>query len=546
MLTARTARAVASAVIRQRITPGLSVLWRAADRCPLPAKILLTVLIVLLGAILQPVPVSGAQPVRTVRVQLVSGRQLQVDRIELLPDSQIVVLQSSAPGMTMNRRLPVSAIHSVTIAGRTVFFTQPGTPSTETGDASGSMPSGAPPIQTVSLDDSPLSRGALAPPPREQLDPFSRARTEQPAPAGAAGASSFAPPPFPIGPAGYPQQLQGSRPAAGRGNFVVNAACVFAGGVGGSPGRVIGMRAGPLAAYADLIAAYFPFGVPASEAGAALPLLRAARARQMLAEPLRYPAPPVLQRGQVLPHSPRPHVPPSPHPGGLHQLEPSAVPPGPAPPVFPRDGAFGSAGFSPAADSGSPALDLPPNAGRLRAVAWPESFHGKCDLDSLAVEVQLLGPDGRPLPFSGTLSLQLRGMVVRAVQGFGPVLLAEPVREQLLASRTAAVTTAPGGSSGTVRLPLNGLPEHNSSLAPVGNLQLQLVVPGRGVFSTVVRQVPLAGHSQLEDWRLLTGGQRFSSAQPVHSGFLQAGTAYRRLRKTTSLGPAGRVFAVQP
>ncbi|MCA9116372.1 MAG: hypothetical protein KDA79_14900 [Planctomycetaceae bacterium] len=537
---------MASAVMRQRITPGMSGLWRGADRWPLPAKILLAVLLVLLGAILQPVPVSGAQPVRTVRVQLASGRLLQVDRIELLPDSQIVVLHSSAPGVTMNRRLPASAIHSVTIAGRTVFFPQADDLSTETGDASSSMPFGTPPIQPVSLDESSFSRGALAPPPRELLDPFSRSRTEEPAPAGAAGPSSFAPPPFPTGLAGDPQQLQVFRPAAVRGSFLANAACVFAGSFGGAPGRVIGVRAGPLAAYADLIAVYFPFGVPASEAGAALPLLRAARARQMLAEPLRYPVPPALHRGQVLPHSPRPHVPKSPHPGGLHQSVPSAVPPGPAPPVFPRDGAFGSAGVFPAVDSGSPALDLPPNAGSLRAVAWPESLYGKSDLDSLSIEVQLQGPDGRPLPFSGTLSLRLRGMEVRAVQGFGPVLLAEPVREQLLASRTAGVTTAPGGSSGMVRLPLNGLPEHNSSLAPVGNLQVELVVPGRGVFATVVRNVPLAGHSQLEDWRLLTAGQRFSPAQPVHSGFLQAGTAYRRLRKTTSLGPAGRVFAVQP
>lgn len=59
----------------------------------------------------------------------------------------------------------------------------------------------------------------------------------------------------------------------------------------GTRAVVVGVTDNPLAAYADLLGGAYPAGVPASEAGFALGVLRATRAQQLLGPPIVAPVP---------------------------------------------------------------------------------------------------------------------------------------------------------------------------------------------------------------------------------------------------------------
>lgn len=84
-------------------------------------------------------------------------------------------------------------------------------------------------------------------------------------------------------------------------------------------GVVVGVWDDPLSAYGDIIGAAYPSGVPVSEAGFALGVLRGARLRQVLGDPIVWPPPP----------APGPLAPPLvPRPGMFE--EPHHVPPAPA------------------------------------------------------------------------------------------------------------------------------------------------------------------------------------------------------------------------
>ena len=465
--------------------------------------------------------VLAEEPV-IVLVRLHNGRVLRAGRVEVLTASRELELISTARGIRITRRVPLEQVAAVMAGGRTVRFDE-ARPATNSSGASEDQPSDWPeePVEAGAVVSSGNSawRNVVT-----QAGGREEAAAEERPPAAALSVPSV------VSEFRSPAPLPRQRPAR-----AVPPGTPAGGGhtwsgefASPGPGRVIGVRPGPLTAYADLAAVLYPFGVPAVETAAVLELLRAARARQVFGAATGLP-------GASL------------WPGVSSEWR------GPAD-VAPQDFPLPAPGPAPAPVPG-PEAHLPaPQGLRLLATASPVAARGGNEIDSLEVVVRLVDGRGAALPFAGTLSMRLHGLEVRPVRGFGETVDLVPERERLLATRTAMIRGTARGTVNVARLPLTDpLPAHDSSVAPAGDLHLELTVPGRGVFATTVPEIPLAGTSRLQQWRQLTSGSRFAADQRTSGSRLQAGSVYRGrfVRGSTlvpagSLGPPGRVFTVQP
>lgn len=266
-----------------------------------------------------------------------------------------------------------------------------------------------------------------------------------------------------------------------------------------SRGVVIGVADDPLSAYADRIGPAFPAGVPVSEAGFALGLMRAARAQQ------------VLGGGPLLPSVPD------------ETPLPWAPPPESSLPL--------------------PEPRLPsPTLRAISAVAAPISTRGNVDWDGLAVTLRGMDEFGRPAPLRGTFRLTLWGQSQQVVRPFGEHAVGVPDRVVRLATWTRALDGNVPEATFTVPLP-DPLPDHDATRAPYGQLHVDLSAPGRGMFTATDPLVPLAQIDPVRDRHFVETGSRFrpderTAGRPNRTG--------PRFFSPNAIRPDGRVLSVQP
>lgn len=261
-------------------------------------------------------------------------------------------------------------------------------------------------------------------------------------------------------------------------------------------GVVVGVREDPLNAYLPLLLQQFPNGVPQLEAGFARDVLRARTAQDLL---WRFP----------LPFGPSPLLGPF----------PSQAVPTPAPVV-------------------PPAIEL----NGIEVQARPINREGKTDWDALEIEVIGWGRDRRPVLPTGTLQVTLRGQTQSLVPLYNSQLLATPGRVTELGRWSVMLTPNTAGRSIAV-VPLSRpLPDHDLTVAAVGDLHARLSVPGQGSFEAVQPVVPLRHSSPVRERNVAEGGSLFfpdegtsDTPRPLGRSFLPS-----------SLRPDRRIFAVQP
>jgi hypothetical protein len=252
--------------------------------------------------------------------------------------------------------------------------------------------------------------------------------------------------------------------------------------------RVIGVRIDPLDAYRDEVKKYFPNGVPISESGVALDLMRAAKEKQIFGADERGDA------DKVLP-----------------------LPPPPAK----RDAIR-----------------------TLDVAVRPISSTGRVDWDTLRVIVHGADANGRATPVHGTLRITLWGRRQRLVHSYGEHFVGDPGRVIRLGSWTRSINSLGNGSPVSVELPLTRpLPDHDWRTAAVGDLHVQLLAPGQGVLETVREDVLLRHAGSLRERRIVETGSPFPSHAMTTGRRMPAGI---RFFSPSSLGPSGRVLAVQP
>jgi len=165
--------------------------------------------------------------------------------------------------------------------------------------------------------------------------------------------------------------------------------------------------------------------------------------------------------------------------------------------------------------------------------ARPVSTFGKIDWDSLRVGLRGIDVRGRPVPLFGTLKLTLWGQrrippesnIVRypfvTDANYGSRFLAAPSNSYAyqhpavmapnsivqLASWTQAITE---NDAGVLLLPLQRpLADHDVRIGDLGELAVELLMPGVGVFEATVPDVVLSHQSELRRARLDRDGSRF-------------------------------------
>lgn len=267
-------------------------------------------------------------------------------------------------------------------------------------------------------------------------------------------------------------------------------------------GVVVMVQPDPLSAYSDRIGQVYPNGVPATERGFALELMRSDRAQLILGTPqFGYPTVPAE---------------------GVIPAPPNAVP------------------------------ALPNSTVRKIAVrAEPTSTHGNADWDALTVDVTGFDDAGVVVPLDGTFQATLWGQKIEIVPSYGQNVVAKPLALRQIGTWTRALRGPLGANSiplpdGSYRvtLPLsNPLPEHNFTLAPFGELNVRLLAPSRGVFSASVANLPLRKSSLIREQQLLDTGSAFFPEE-VTRGNRSVNTLRPQLQ--SELRPDSRVFAVQP
>lgn len=245
-------------------------------------------------------------------------------------------------------------------------------------------------------------------------------------------------------------------------------------------GVVVGVREDPLRGYSDEVRRFFPNGVPMSERGFVLALMRARKAEEV-----------------------------------LHDARPSQ--PSMAPPVRP---------LSPHRPSSSAIQSLAINA-------VPFNSRGKTDWDSLRVEVMALDCEGRGVAVRGTVQaalwrvdqrrapLNATRFVFDAPGQPQRVFEATPRRVRRMATWTrridpgssrpilscAGMPVAESGISSILVLPLSApLPDHDGALSPYGALHVRLSVPGHGVFETTQDDVLLRHSGDTRKHNLVASG----------------------------------------
>lgn len=268
-------------------------------------------------------------------------------------------------------------------------------------------------------------------------------------------------------------------------------------------GRVIGVVDDPLAGYADEVTRLFPSGVPLSERAYVRDLMRARMARQVLDSefiPVGSPAPPA----------------PTSSPG------PFAVP-------------------------------HRPRLQSIEAAVTPVRSQGKADWDALALSVQGFDADGAPVRVQGTARLVLWGLSQQLLLHPDDTLIGDTGNIKQLASWTrsikhstpfAASSATPAVAPARFLLPLPALaPEHDTSTFPLGAMQVELLAPGEGTFSTFVGTIPLQQTGPLRDAALLQTGSRFLPGESTAHPRRLAGPVFQQ---SSSLRPHSRVLSVQP
>jgi len=255
-------------------------------------------------------------------------------------------------------------------------------------------------------------------------------------------------------------------------------------------GRLISVRDDPLSAYSVDVARFFPNGVPLSEAGFVLELMRTKKVDDVL----------------------RPVIRPA-----LPEQSPS--------------------GFSP------PVERRPIRPDQLQAIsvtARPISTQGKADWDALAVSVHGINKAGLPARLEGTLQIVLFGRAQQLLNSHGDYFVSSPGRVRRLATWTRRVTH-PGHSQSAFalageKLPANvfvlplprPLPDHDLRVAPYGELKVELLAPGQGVFVASQPGLVLRHLSAVRDGQLFDTGSRFLLGESTSDSLMRVGALNRR------------------
>ncbi len=411
-------------------------------------------------------------------LELTNGKRLLADRILRNSDSATITLHVERAGISIRRVLPLTAVRSVDIDGhhysRQELRKRP--------DSSTSSPRAVVPasLQVDQPRDSNPVPSALAP----VLPP----KIEQTAPL----------------PDASPQWASLQRIPNDCGDCVPPPL--------GVEGTVVGVRRDPLSAYQGILAHHFPQGVPLSEVGFALDLMRARKSDEVLGF-----WPPVSPKSETAP-------PPQTLP------RPASVP---------------------------PVVSRPEPVQSISAKAHPTSSDGNVDWDVLALEVCAYDLAGQPTAMRGTLRVTLWGQDQQLIRSFGSHFSARPGSPKKITTWTRAVNTktiagqfhnnAVNDDDPLVHrwlLPLpRPLPDHNLRLAPFGELRVQLVVPGQGTFEATQPNLVLRKASPLRNRQLVQTGSRFFNQEQTRDSRQAGGFV---IQNHSTVRPNGSVLSVQP
>jgi hypothetical protein len=196
--------------------------------------------------------------------------------------------------------------------------------------------------------------------------------------------------------------------------------------------------------------------------------------------------------------------------------------------------------------------------------ATPVSSRGYADWDALAVEIRGFDRLGAAVPVRGTLYASLWGQSRKLVASFYNRVVANDHQIRQIASwsqhidgagrnltpasetisSTAVTVTHSCLESVSLVLPLpRPLPDHDLRLAPLGDLHVELVVPGTGTFDAIRADIPLQQTSVLRERLLVETRSRFLPHERTVDSRLPLGPT---LETQTTLRPNHRVLAVQP
>lgn len=254
---------------------------------------------------------------------------------------------------------------------------------------------------------------------------------------------------------------------------------------------VIGVRRDPLEAYGRVLRKEFPDGVPQLERGFVRELMRQRAFYRLL------PPPP--------PYRGRP---------------PKGVAP-PPPPMEPAD----VEGIS------------------IDARAVPAA--GQADWDSLAVTIRPSDARGRAVAARGTYRITLWGLSGRPLQTIGEEVVLLPERIERIGRWNGSLEDGkPVGNATEIVLPLGrSAPDHNSDVFPLGLVNVELSVPGRGVFSASRGDVPLTQQSLVRSFHLDQTGTRFLPEERTTGPKV---SRRNLLIELSTLRPKRRVLSIKP
>ena len=191
---------------------------------------------------------------------------------------------------------------------------------------------------------------------------------------------------------------------------------------------------------------------------------------------------------------------------------------------------------------------VPLQAGPLQRIsvdAQPVSSRGKVDWDSLSVSIRGLDKRGRAVRPSGSARMTLWGQTERQVRTIGDEVVSFPDRIEKLESWTVPITAdSIVGSSARVVVPFSRpSPDHSTRVFPLGELHVELTVPGSGVFETSRSGILLSHQSELRRRLTETTGARFFPGE----GTSQSKAVERPLTvKQTELRPSRRILSIKP
>jgi len=238
-------------------------------------------------------------------------------------------------------------------------------------------------------------------------------------------------------------------------------------------GKVIGIRSDPLDAYRNSLEIIFPKGIPHSERGFARDLMR----RQL-----------------------------------IHNVYESS-----------SEGQIQQEHF--------------PETDTIKALsvqARSVNSSGKADWDSLEIEVDGISKRGAVVPIkNGTLRVTLWGLEQKLVRSHGNRFTGVPGKPIQLASWTRQITNSLHRQPMTLPLP-HPLPEHNPRVFEIGDVHVQLIVPGVGVLESSISQIPLRHKSFIRDRQLAEKGTQFFPGETTVGSKRLVGTVHYNL---TSLRP---------